>query len=50
MNTQGARDFIVGSELNNKLAGEEAVDRQQLVVLIEAELQGIGGGEFCPAW
>lgn len=50
MNTQGTRDFIVGSELNNKLVGEEAVDRQQLVVLIEAELQHIGGGEFAPAW
>jgi hypothetical protein len=50
MNTQGTRDFIVGSELNNKLVGEEAVDRQQLVVLIEAELQYIGGGDNAPWW
>jgi hypothetical protein len=50
MNTQGTRDFIVGSELNNKLVGEEAVDRQQLVVLIEAELQYIGGGDNGPMW
>jgi hypothetical protein len=50
MNTQGARDPIVSSELNNKLAGEEAVGRQQLVVLVEAELQYIGGGDSGPQW
>jgi hypothetical protein len=50
MNTQGTRDFIVGSELNNDVAGEEAVDREQLVALIEAELRHISGGDIGPDW
>jgi hypothetical protein len=50
MNTQGARDPIVDSKLNNTLAGEEAVDREQLVALIEAELRLIGGGDNGPLW
>jgi hypothetical protein len=50
MNTQSARDPIVGSSLNNNVAGEETNDQEQLVALIEAELRCIGGGEYGPCW